>query len=315
MSLFKIACAGWPLASSVQMTPPSADASYEVARQGISLGSFTLRELADLLESGKLAWNDDCWTEGMESWRKLDEMRTEIEAAVPAKASSIDGYLLPVGAVVGLAIAVGLGYLLLSGGDDRHASAEPAGAIAPGALSARDKATHLSLGEVQDQITAMTAGDFITKRDPRTGELSYAHRFYENVGNRIPLRAHVTADGRCHLYTYYRGTEWLLHRQLRLTINRQALVSEKIPAHRCRREIGEDNTIFESCHFPGESDHKLVVRLASAQGATVQMQLLGRRISEITLSFETMQAIKDSQALAELLARRQRLLEALSSSP
>ncbi len=300
------------MTSSHLMTTPAGDENYEVARQGIPQGTFPLSALAGLIDSGQLRWSDDCWTEGMETWRKLDEIKDQIESAAPESAG--ESYLLPVGAALGLAIAVGLGYVILGAGDEGGDPATPA-VSAPRTLSAREKDALIGLSELQDRITSLSAASFVTKRDMTTGTLTYAHRFYDNVGNRIPLRVQVEADGRCHLYTYYRGHEWLLHRQLRLTIGQQILTTERLPAHRCTREIGDDNFVMEACHFQGDADRKMVARLAAAHGSPIRLQLAGYRPHELELSFETKMAIKDCQELAELLARRQRIQGTLTSNP
>jgi hypothetical protein len=315
--LFKIACSGWPLASSAQMTTPVADEKYEVARQGLALGTYPLSEISGLIDAGKLHWSDDCWTEGMEFWRKLDEIRDQITAAAPAPATAdVETYLMPVGVALGLTIAVGLGYALLRGGDlGREADRDFPAGVAPRALSVREKSLHLTLSELQDRITALAASHFLTRKDTATGNITYLHRFYDNVGNRIVLRVFVSADGQSHLYTYHRGANWLLHRQLRFIIDRQVIETERLPAHRCIREIKEDNIVTESCHFTGEDDRKIITRLAASHSSAVRLQLIGPNVSEIPLSFETKQAIKDAQELSELLASRHRLLGTLSPAP
>jgi hypothetical protein len=297
------------------MTTPAGDENYEVARQGIPEGTFPLSALAGLIDSGRLRWSDDCWTEGMEGWRKIHEIKDLVEASA-ASESDTDSFLPPVGIALGLAIAVGLGYAVMQGDDSSSAGEASTPAVSsPRTLSARERSTRRSLSELQDQITALTAANFTLSRDPATGALSYFHRFYEGVGNRIPLRVEVAADGRCHLYTYYRGREWLLHRQLRLTIDRQIIETERLPAHRCARQIEPDNFVMESCHFRGEADQKIVTRLATGHGSSVRLEMVGPIRNEITVSFETKQAIRDAQELGELLGRRQRLLSTLTSAP
>ncbi len=294
------------------MSPPPGDHNYEVARQGVPQGTFPLSELAGLIDSGRLRWSDDCWTEGMETWLKLDEIKDQITATAPG--SEADSYLVPVGAALGLAIAVALGFVILRSGDE-VSETSPGAASAPRTMSAREKNAMRVLSELQDAITSLSAESFVVRRDPATGMNAYVHRFYENVGNRIPLRVQVEPDGRCHLYTYYRGPHWLLHRQVRLTMDKQAFMTERLPAHRCTREIGEDNSVTETCHFQGDDDRKIVARLAAAHGSPIRLQLVGHRPYELELSFETKMAIKECHALAELLVRRRSIQETLTANP
>jgi hypothetical protein len=63
------------------MTQPGQDPRYEVARKGNPVGIHPLGEIAGLIAAGTLHWTDDCWTDGMESWGKLSDLKEQIEAA------------------------------------------------------------------------------------------------------------------------------------------------------------------------------------------------------------------------------------------
>jgi hypothetical protein len=135
-----------------------------------------------------------------------------------------------------------------------------------------------------------------------------------NIGNRIPLRVYVNSTGQRHLYTYYLGKSWVFHNQLRFEFSRQTAETKVIPAYKANRDIGENNWVTESCNFVGEEDEKIVMRLALASAMPINMQMLGRKPAEKPLSYETKEAIKESHALAELLAKRHRLLEDVPSA-
>ena len=301
------------------MTQPGPDPRYEVARKGTPVGIHTLGEIAGLIAAGTLLWSDDCWTDGMESWGKLSDLKEQIEAAAPPETSPEESGNGPLymGITVTTLLVVGLGaYFAFSGDSERAESTTPAASSgSPLTLTARQKARRLSLSETQQQIAELVANSFVESKDESSGRLSYVHRFYVNIGNRIPLRVHVDSTGRRYLYTYYLGKSWIFHNQLRFEFSRQTAETHLIPAFKADRDIGENNLVTESCRFYGEEDEKLVGRLALAAAAPIKMQMLGRKPAEKPLSFETKEAIKESHALAELLAKRHSLLEDLPAAP
>ena len=112
------------------------------------------------------------------------------------------------------------------------------------------------------EIAELVATSFVESKDESSGRISYVHRFYVNIGNRIPLRVYVDSTGRRYLYTYYLGKSWIFHNQLRFEFSRQTAETHLIPAFKADRDIGENNLVTESCRFYGEEDEKLVGRLA-----------------------------------------------------
>lgn len=301
------------------MTKPGPEPRYEVARKGNPVGIHTLGEISSLITAGKLLWTDDCWTDGMESWAKLSDLREQIEAAAPPEAEHKESGNGPlyVGIAVATLIVVGLVAFFALGGEpessDTTAPASPA--PAPRALTSRQKAARLSLSEIQQQISELVAASFVESKDASTGRVSYVHRYYLNIGNRIPLRVHVDSTGHRHLYTYYLGKSWIFHDRLRFAFARQTVDTQQIPAFKASRDIGENNLVTESCRFIGEEDEKIVGRLAMASATPIKMEMLGRKPMDRPLSFETKEAIKESHTLAELLAKRHRLLEDAPSAP
>lgn len=301
------------------MTQNGQDPPYEVARKGSPVGVHTLGEISALLTAGTLLWTDDCWTEGMDSWCKLDELREQIEAATPPGAAGQGSGNAPlyIGITAVILLTAGLvAFFALDGEPDTSATPSPsATAAAPRTTPEREKALRISLGEIQQQIAEMVASSFVESKDGATGRISYVHRYYVNIGNRIPLRVHVGSAGQRHLYTYYQGRTWIFHDRLRFEFAGQTAETQAVPAFKASRDIGENNVVTESCRFTGEENEKIVIRLALASASPIKMQMLGRKPTERQLSFETKEAVKESHALAELLAKRQRLLESLSPSP
>lgn len=300
------------------MTQPGQDPRYEVARKGNPVGIHTLGEIAGLIAAGTLLWTDDCWTDGMESWGKLSDLKEQIEAAAPPEASpeeSSNGPLY-IGITVTTLLVAGLvTFFALSGESDGSDSSEPATATtAPRTLTERQKARRISLSETQQQIAELVAMSFVETKDESSGRISYVHRYYLNIGNRIPLRVYVDSTGQRHLYTYYLGKSWIFHNQLRFEFSRQTAETQVIPAFKALRDIGENNLLTESCRFIGEEDEKIVRKLALASATPIKMQMLGRKPAEKPLSYETKEAIKESHDLAELLAKRHRLLEDVPSA-
>jgi len=300
------------------MTQPGQDPRYEVARKGNPVGIHTLGEIAGLIAAGTLLWTDDCWTEGMESWGKLSDLREQIDAATPPEAAPEESSNAPlyIGITVTTLLAAGLVALFaLSGEPDGPDTTAPTSPTAvPRTLTARQKAARLSLSETQQQIAELVASSFVESKDALTSQISYVHRYYVNIGNRVPLRVNVDSTGKRYLYTYYLGKTWIFHNQLRFEFATQTAETQVIPAYKAARDIGENNQLTESCHFIGEEDEKIVMRLALASATPIKMKMLGRKPTEKPLSFETKEAIKESYALAELLAKRHRLVEDVPSA-
>lgn len=298
------------------MTLPPPEPRYEVARKGSPLGIHSLPELSQLISNGTLVWSDDCWTEGMESWRKLSDLREPIEGSTLApEPTGSSGRALTYLSLVAAFVAVGglTAYFLGSVPESAEsASTAPTSASASAPRTPQQKALRLSLSEVQQQITLQVASSFVEQKDELTGQTYYVHRYYQNIGNRIPLRVFVNAAGQRNLYTYYQGKTWVFHNQLRFSLDRQTLETRVIPAYKASREISEGNLVTESCHFLGEEDEKLVGRLAAASLSQINIQMLGRKPIGGALSYETKQAIKQSYELAELLSKRHKLLQDLT---
>lgn len=298
------------------MTLSGQDLRYEVARKGNPVGIHTLGEIAGLISAGTLLWTDDCWTDGMESWGKLTDLKEQIEAAAPPAAAPQESGNGPlyIGITVTTLLVAGLIAFFAFAGDP-EASDTATAPTSPRTLTARQKALRLSLSETQQQIAELVATSFVESKDESSGRISYVHRYYLNIGNRIPLRVYVDSTGKRYLYTYYLGKTWIFHNQLRFEFARQTAETQMMPAYKATRDIGENNLVTESCRFFGEEDEKIVGRLALASATSIKMQMLGRKPTEKPLSFETKEAIKESHALAELLAKRHRLLEDVPSAP
>ena len=315
--LFKIACNGWPQASS-DMTQPGPEPRYEVARKGTTLGTYALSEIAAGIASGKLAWTDDCWSEGMESWVKLADIKDQVDslATTGNVATAPSRTLLYVGvAVIGLLSVGAVTYIALSPGSDVDLT--DSGPTSPGGTSSGtrslDKPLSLKLSETQAKITLLVASSFDTVKEP-VGLTSYSHRYYRGVGNRIPLRVLIDSDGRFNLQTFYQGKNWIFHNQLKFVFDQQTAETSVIPAYKCGRAIGDDNSVTENCRFDATEDLKIVGRLAAAR-TKVTMQMLGRNPVDKTLSHETKEALRESHELAELLKARSKLLADLAITP
>jgi hypothetical protein len=301
------------------MIPPVAPPSYDVARKGTPLGSYTLAELAAGIGAGNLLWTDDCWTEGMESWCKLSDIKDQVDSiGAAATGASLSRRIPLVVGVIGFCLLLtgAAAYLLLSRTPDPESPGTSSASTAPAASTTptpRDKPLSMGLSEVQDRISMLAGSSFIMTKDA-DGVTRFAHRYYQRVGNRIPLRVQIDADGRCRLQTFYHGRSWIFHNQLRFAFDKQTLSTSVMPAHRCVRGISDDNSVSESCLFDGADDMRLVGRLAAAR-SPVTLQMLGRTPVERPLSHETMEALKESHEFAVLLARRRKLIEDLSLSP
>ena len=303
------------------MTQSGPEPRYEVARKGTTLGTYGLSEVAAEIASGNLAWTDDCWTEGMESWCKLADIKDQVDAlaaVVIASPSAPSRTLLYVGVACISLLSVGAGsYLYLSNGSDigpGDASHTPTAATAVPARGGLDKPLSLKLSETQAKVTVLVASSFDTIKDP-AGLTTYGHRYYRGMGNRIPLRVQIESDGRCYLRTFYQGKNWIFHNKLKFAFDQQTMETTAVPAYRCAREIGEDNSVTESCRFDGTDDVKLIGRLAGAAGSHITFQMLGRIPTERTLSHETKQALRESYELSGLLETRRKLLADLAITP
>jgi hypothetical protein len=73
------------------MTP-----KYKVSRAGNTIGNFTLWEIKEWIQTGKLDWTDDFWTEGMKEWAKLEVIRKHVlSAEKPSASPGQESYLKP----------------------------------------------------------------------------------------------------------------------------------------------------------------------------------------------------------------------------
>lgn len=300
------------------MTQPPPEPRYEVARKGSPLGIHSLAELSQLIANGTLLWSDDCWTEGMESWCKLSDLRERIEGSSlpPQYAGSPRRILTYISLATAVVLAIGLtAYFIGSGpaGTESHMRTT-APTTPPAPLTTEQRTLRLSLSALQQQIVAKVAGSFVERNEEATGRRFYVHNYYLNIGNRIPLRVFVDVTGRRHLYTYYQGKTWIFHTQLRFTFDRQTLETRPVPAYKALRDIGDDNVVTESCRFLDSDDEKVLARLASASASAINMQMVGRKPMNVALSYETKQAIKESFELSELLAKREKLVLELNQS-
>lgn len=292
---------------------------YDVARKGMTLGSYLLTEIPAEITSGKLLWSDDCWTEGMESWGKLDDLRDQLEASSTA-ANPTNRSRLPLYAgIAGLSLLlIGAAAYLLTSAAPTEITAEvpaaPTAIAAAPAMGGQAKSLQRSLSEVQETISMLAASSFQTDKS-ETGVMTYTHRYYHRVGNRIPLRVEIDAGGRCHFVTFYQGKHWIFHRQLRFIVGQQTLETTVIDAHKRGRTIGEDNSVNKSCRFESPDDVKLVGRLAAAADLPVTFQMVGLKPFDSSLSYETKVAIRESYQFGELLAKRRQLLTDLGIRP
>ena len=84
------------------MTLPGPEPRYEVARKGTALGTYALPDIAAEIASGKLVWTDDCWTEGMESWCKLADIKDQVDSLASAGTAASPPSRTPV--YVGIAV-------------------------------------------------------------------------------------------------------------------------------------------------------------------------------------------------------------------
>lgn len=59
-------------ASTVQNMPPAPGSPiYQFSRNGTSIGSFPEAVVPQLIASGQILPDDDCWTHGMGNWQKV----------------------------------------------------------------------------------------------------------------------------------------------------------------------------------------------------------------------------------------------------
>ncbi len=303
------------------MSQSGPEPQLEVSRKGNPVGIHPLGAISGLIASGQLEWTDDCWTEGMESWAKLSDLKDRIDAAGPGAQAQAGSSNTPLFIGIGVSVLIVAGaaaYFVLAGDDEPNtgsagqttATPQPAAGNTPGSAASRK-----ALSDVQQQISGLIASSFVEKRSDDQVSVVYSHRYYENIGNRIPLRVLVDASGQSHLVTFYAGRTWIFHDQLRFEFDNQALETSVIPAHKAYREVDEKNTVTEVCHFLSDDDKMLVGKLAQAGATPLKMRMLGRRPTQITLSFETKQAIREAHLLSELLAKRSKLVGELPVIP
>jgi hypothetical protein len=81
--------------NSVELVPCTM--SYQIARDGETIGTYTEDELVAAVESGKIQESDLAWTEGMEEWVTVESLiEIEIiEEEEPAAAPSVPAFPVP----------------------------------------------------------------------------------------------------------------------------------------------------------------------------------------------------------------------------
>jgi hypothetical protein len=81
---------------SVELVPCTM--SYQIARDGETIGTYTEDELVAAVEGGKIQESDLAWTEGMEEWvtvESLIEIEIIEEEEEPAAAPSVPAFPVP----------------------------------------------------------------------------------------------------------------------------------------------------------------------------------------------------------------------------
>ena len=288
------------------MAEPESDKVYEVCRKGVKIGAFTAVELADLMEKGRVSGSDDVWTEGMEAWAKIEEIRESIDIT---RKSPERRRLRVAGLTLGysaLACAI-LTVAYLAFGDGQASPTEGTASATPSTPegAAVNRENRERLVRVRHRITELVAESFSERVSP--AGLSFQHRFLENTGNRTPIRVHVSADGKSWLSTHYQGKQWLLHNQLRFETDSVSFETSVIPAHQASRAIDELNNVTESCIFRDKDDSDLLQRISDICDRNITVQWLGRHPRKLRLSFESKLAFKETQELSKLLVERHSL--------
>ena len=300
------------------MNPNQPAAQYDIYRNGTHLGSFDSNLISDLINNGQLELTDEYqYPDG--TTVKLSQLLNTLQLSsnhnntpppisIGPKASKLQIILfcLSVVSLIGFIAMILLSNYSESLFTNRVSNSSPAS-------SERDQMVS-SLSELEIKITELIGSSFIEKKSEIDGKITYSHKFYNSIGNRIILRASVDNVGVCNLYTYYSGKEWLFLRQISFQIGKDTFTTSRLNSYEPKREVTRGKGVYESCIFKSDSDREIIKKISLNTEQDINMKLIGRVIIDKKVSYETKIAIKDTLSLSDLLAKRSKMLQSLSRS-
>lgn len=302
----------------MQMTQIQPNGMLEILRNGTPMGSFDSNLIPDLINNGQLELTDEYqYPDG--TIVKLSELLITLQLPssqniIPPPLSIIPKvsrfqivlFFLSLVSLIGF-----IAMILLSNYSDSMFTSTTSN---PSPASRERDQLIQSLSELEIKIAELIGSNFIEKKSDIDGKISYTHKFYSNIGNRIMLRASVNNSGECFLFTFYSAKEWLFLRQISFQIGKDTLNTSRLNSYEPRREVIKGKGVFESCVFKSESDREIIKKISLNTEQSINMKLLGRVNIDKNVSYETKVAIKDSLKLSDLLIERSKMLQALSLS-
>jgi hypothetical protein len=298
------------------MNPNQPTAQYDIYRNGTHLGSFDSNLISNLINNGQLELTDEYqYPDGtivklsqLLTTLQLSISQTYIPTPITQKVSRFQMVLFCL-SVVSL---FGFLAMILLSNYSESLFTNPAN-NRPTTNRDRDQLVR-SLSELEIKITELIGSSFNVKKSDIDGKISYTHKFYSNIGNRIMLRASVDNSGECYLFTFYSSKEWLFLRQIAFQIGKDTITTSRLNSYEAKREAISGKGLFESCTFKSDSDREIIKKISLNTEQTINMKLVGRVSIDKNVSYETKVAIKDSHKLSDLLIERSKMLQALSLS-
>ena len=306
----------WLITFSLQMSQIQPSEMLEILRNGTPIGSFDSNLIADLINNGKLELTDEYqYPDG--TIITVSQLLTTLQLSnshtiVPPPLSNSQKVSRFQIVLFFLSLTSLIGFIAMIILSNHSESMFTSTTNNPSPASReRDQLIH-SLSELEIKIAEHIGSSFIEKKSDIDGRISYVHKFYSNIGNRIILRASVDNSGECHLYTFYSSKEWLFLRQISFQIGKDTINTSRLNPYESKREVIKGKGVFESCVFKSESDREIMKKISLGTEQTINMKLLGRVNIDKNVSYETKVAIKDSLKLSDLLIERSKMLQQLS---
>jgi len=299
------------------MNPNQPGAQYDIYRNGTHLGSFDPNLISDLIDNRQLELTDEYqYPDGttVKLFQLLNTLQLSSNqnntpppiSSIGPKASKFQVVLF----FLSLVSLMGFIAMILLSNYSESLFSNPVSNFSA-TSSERDQVVS-SLSELEIKITELIASSFIEKKSDIDGKITYSHKFYNNIGNRIILRASVDNLGDCNLYTYYSAKEWLFLRQISFQIGKDTFTTSRLNSYEPKREITRGKGVYESCIFKSDSDREILKKISLNTEQDINMKLIGRIIIDKKVSYETKVAIKDTLKLSDLLAKRSTMLQSLS---
>lgn len=156
---------------------------------------------------------------------------------------------------------------------------------------------------VKEELLAPMMRNFILSDEYGTDKiLIHRRQRPENSFNRTFLRAHLNEAGDFFISSRYHGTSWINHRQIRVYIRDQSVLSEVIPEdgfNNRRFEDGQDK--WEIVNYKDGKDNGIIDFIAKNWNDPLRVQFIGQKHEYIIMEQFDREAIRDGYEISFIL--------------